>query len=77
MKKFIKRVGKNVFVMVVAGLIVGAGLGIVFGIATFTTWLLSFVGSILGTAIAILLGLITSALVITGIDIWLENHNGD
>ena len=77
MKKFIKRVGKNVFVMVVAGLIVGAGLSVIFGIATFATWLLSFAGSILGTIIAILLGLITSALVITGIDTWLENHNGD
>ena len=77
MKKFLRHFGQVAFVMIIAALIVGAGFGVMFGIATFTTWLLSFAGSILGTIIAILLGLITSALVITGIDTWLENHNGD
>ena len=76
MKKFLRHFGQVAFVMIIAALTVGAGFGVIFGIATFATWLLSFAGSILGTAIAILLGLIVSALIITGIDTWMENHNG-
>lgn len=77
MKKFLKRAGKIAFSMVVAALIIGAGFGIIFGLATFTTWRLSFIHSTLGYVIAILLGLITSAFVIAGIETWMENHNGD
>lgn len=77
MKKFLKRAGKIAFSMVVAALIIGAGFGIVFGLATFTTWLLSFINSTLGYVIAIMFGLIVSAFVIAGIETWMENHNGD
>ena len=77
MKKFLKRAGKIAFSMVVAALIIVAGFGIIFGIATFITWLLSSINSTLGYVIAILLGLITAAFVNAGIETWMENHNGD
>ena len=77
MKKFLKRAGKIAFTMVVAALIIGAAFGIISALATFLTWLLLFIHSTLGYVIAILLGLITSAFVIAGIEIWLENHNED
>ena len=75
--KFLKRFGQIAFAMVMAACIIGAGFGIIFGIAVFVTWALSFTNSILGTIIAIFFGLIVSAFVIAGIETWMENHHGD